>query len=516
MHRSTSYLKFFSILFFLLIGGINNSNGQGRELLLLSDNAYQYIERLQKRGFLLDLNPTALPYTYSDVSKALKNTSKNSLSELENKWFIEIEKRISRKKLKGDHAKSIEIQSLLNISDTKRLNTLEPLRNDLYLYPEVKLRAAISNDFFVGSLNLTHSYYYDQDPDGIDSGDRLYIRPEDSYMGLNYSSFNIYLGRFDQHWGSYGNSSTVLSSNARSFDRFKVGFSSKYISIESMIGELDNLSSNRLFEGKAFETGSQRRYIAAHRIDWRPNNSFTLTYFESVIYSGYNSGLSPKFMNPLLAFGFVSSNSPINDNVNLLMGLSTWWHYGNLTIDTQIMLDDIHVEDKEEVTTFSAMFNFNVSDLIQRTDIGFSLETVAYQTYNAPKASERYLYLKRGIATQNTDYVLGRLYTKVYLEEYIKGLTINPSITYYLQGEQIINQPIVRTNHDGSLIDIILTGKAERTFRGSVNIFYNPHPNIWLELDTGYYKITNFGNIANNNQNRFATILRLGFRFGFY
>lgn len=492
------------------------SKSQNREVMLLSDNTYEYISRLQKRGFLLDLNPTSLPYTYFEISSAIENVPISSLSKSEMEWYYFIKRRVNKTSKKDKSFKTLEIDNEVQLSDSKRLNTLDPLRDNFFIYPQVRLRGVLGNEFFVGSLNLTHSLYYDQDPDGIDVGDRLYIRPEDSYLGLNYSNFDLYLGRYDHHWAAYNQSSVILSNNARSFDKIKLGYTGKYISFQSILGELDNLSPNGSFQGKAIQNGSQRRYIAAHRFDWRPFKNLTLTYFESVIYSGYNSGISPKFLNPFLVFGFISSNSPINDDVNLLMGSSIWWNYQNITFDGQFLLDDIHVEDKNEVTTYSVMGNINIADIVSNTDIGFSLEAVAYQTYNAPEAEGRYLYLRRGIATQNTDYVLTKLYSKIYLDKFVTGLSITPSLTYYLQGEQVINQPIVRTNPDGSLIDIILTGEVEKTLRGGLNIFYNPHPNFWFELDTGYNKVESYQNISGRSNNRFSTIAKFGFRLRLY
>lgn len=501
--------------FLLLFSFISLSKAQNNEILLLSDNTYEYINRLQKRGYLLSLNPSSLPYTYSEVLNTLIEVDVNTLSTSERVWIEMIEGRVNKYDQK-EELSSIEIDNELTVSDSKRLNTLEPLRSDLFVYPKVRFRGILGNDFFIGSINATHSLYYDQDPDGIDVGDRLYFRPEDSYVGLNYSNFDIYLGRYDHHWAVYNQSSMMLSNNARSFDKIELGYTGKHFSLQSILGELDNLSSNGTFEGKAIEEGSQRRYFSAHRIDWYPTKKWRLTYFESVIYSGYNSSISPKFLNPLLAFSLLSSNNPINDDVNLLFGISTWWQMKKATFNVQFVLDDMHFLDRNEVTTFSASGTLNFSELISNTDIGLEIESVAYQTYNAPEAEGRYLYLRRGIATQNTDYILAKLYSKIYLDKYVKGLSVTPSIAYYLQGEQIINQPIVRTNDDGSLIDIILTGEVEKTLRSGLNIYYNPYPNFWFELNTGYNKVDNSMNISGNTKNRFSTIAKLGFRLYIY
>jgi len=486
---------------------------QENRILPVADISYEYIKRLQLRGFLLELNPTSFPHKFSDINEAILNINVEDLSNTEIRWLKFIEKRVK----KSNAIRYGELISETSFSDSKRLNTLDPLPQNFFVYPKAQLSAGIGNKGFIANANITHSLYYDQDPDGIDSGDRLYIRPEDTYVGYRSSSgFEAYIGRYDHHWAPYKESSTILSNNARSFDKLSLGYYSQYFSVQSILGELDNINSNDVFTGNAIEEGAQRRYIAAHRIDWKPKENFRLTYFESIIYSGYNSGISLKYINPLYVFGFVSSNSPINDDANLLIGGALWWQINKSTLNIQAMLDDIHVEDRDEVTTFSLFGSVNFADIFANTDFGLEMEAVAYQTYNAPAAEGRYLYLRRGIATQNTDYVLSRIYSKIYMDNIISGLEITPSLTYYLQGEQVINQPIARNNPDGSLIDIILTGKVKKTLRGGINIFYNPHPSIWVEVDTGYNKVDNFMNISGTTNNRFSTIVRIGFRFGLY
>jgi len=240
---------------------------QSNRILTLSEISYEYIKRLQHRGILLELNPTSLPYKFSDVKEAIDKVDPNKLSGSEIRWFNFIKKRVNS----SVSIRYGEITNETTLSDTKRLNTLEPLRSNFYVYPKANISAGIGDNTFVANANLTHSLYYDQDPDGIDSGDRLYIRPEDTYVGYkSKSGFEAFLGRYDHHWAPYKESSTILSNNARSFDKLSLGYYSQYFSVQSILGELDNINSNGVFSGKALEEGAQRRYIAAHRIDWNP------------------------------------------------------------------------------------------------------------------------------------------------------------------------------------------------------------------------------------------------------
>ncbi|CAN0063608.1 unnamed protein product, partial [Chrysoparadoxa australica] len=397
---------FLSIIFFSIVFPVAELNGQGSKILPVSDISYTYIKQLQIRGVISGLNPTSLPYTYSEISKSLDKIDRESISELELFWIKRVEERIK------DSDLGIELIINPSISDTKRLSELEPLRQDLFIYPFNRLNGFISFNHFIANGNITQSLYYDQDPDGIDSGDRLYLRSENAYFGYQNNGIKMYLGRYSHHWAPYGESSTLLSNHAQSFDHFSLGYDSKYISFESMLGELDNLNSNGSFTGIGISEGSQRRFFAGHRIDWRPFKNFQVTYFESVIYSGFNTGISLKYLNPFNLFGLESSNSPINEDVNLLVGFGIWSQLNKVTIHTQFMLDDMHFLDKDEVATFSTTGSILIAEAISSADIGIELEAVAYQTYNAPQPAGRYLYLGKGIATRKTDYVLGKIYSK--------------------------------------------------------------------------------------------------------
>ncbi|MEM7788746.1 MAG: hypothetical protein AAF594_13580, partial [Bacteroidota bacterium] len=52
----------------------------------VGDPAYAYVERLQRRGLLLDLHPTALPYTEAELTEALATLDGHALRGPEAEW----------------------------------------------------------------------------------------------------------------------------------------------------------------------------------------------------------------------------------------------------------------------------------------------------------------------------------------------------------------------------------------------------------------------------------------------
>ncbi|MDR9418141.1 capsule assembly Wzi family protein [Gracilimonas sp.] len=491
--------------------------GQQNRLLSMSDYTYDYIKRLQNRGMMLDLNPTALPYSYGEIKSALDKINENKLSENEVVWFEMIRARVDQNDPSEKNELGLELTVASRVSDTKRQDVLRPLNQKLYAYPYPTLSGYMEQGDFVGQFSIRHDYYYDQDPDGLDAVRRLHIRSEESYAGYQNNNFRITLGRFQNQWGKYGEPSAVMSTNARSFDQINISMKGKHFSLRSILGELDGITADGNFTGDPYREGSKNRFIATHRFDWRPSKYFGISFFESVIYSGNNSGISLKYANPFLIFGFVTDNYPKNDEHNLLIGGMVWGFYQNLSYNMQFMLDDFeHTEDFGEPITFTYLTSLTYALNNPSIDLNLEFEAVAYQTYNTHQAEGRYLYLGRSMATPTNDYIKLRLTPDFYLDQYLRGLKVSPYLAYYVQGEQVINQEFNRRYPDGSVIDVILTGNEEKTIRGGLHVLYQPRSYLWFELDTGYNNFQNRSHVQGQSDSRFVTIFKAGVRFGLY
>lgn len=490
---------------------------QQSRLLSLSDYTYDYINRMQKRGKMLDLNPTQLPYSYGEVKASLAGLSENRLTAHEKVWVDLIKDRVNYSEAGVKKSMGVELNVATRLSDTKRQNVLNPLNNNVYVYPYPSLTGYMEKDNFVGQIHVRHDFYYDQEPDGLDAGRRLYNRSEDSYVGYNGEGVRFLLGRFQHQWGRYGEASSVISTNALAFDQLNIGLKGKYFSFNSVLGELDGLSNNGTFTGRSVGADAKDRYVAMHRINWEPSRYFGMSFFETVVYSGYNSGFSLKYANPLLVFGFVTDNKPKNDENNLMLGGMMWGHHQNFSFNGQLLLDDLeHTNNVGEPITFTFLSSFNYAMSNPAIDLNLEFEAVAYQTYNTDQAEGRYLYLGRGIATQNNDYMKLKLYPDIYLDQYAQGLKVSPYVSWYAQGEQVINQEFNRRNPDGSVIDVILSGQEEETIRGGVHVLYQPISEVWFELDSGYNSLSNKNHIAGLSESRWVTIARVGVRLALY
>ena len=102
----------------------------------------------------------------------------------------------------------------------------------------------------------------------------------------------------------------------------------------------------KIYKDDSVRVGNKRRYLAAHRWDWRPSRNFMLSAMESVLYSGSNAGLSLKYLNPLHPFTFVVDNRPKNEENNGFVTGLLWAQFKRLTVHAQMMVDDFKEIDE--------------------------------------------------------------------------------------------------------------------------------------------------------------------------
>lgn len=510
-----------SFLIFGIIFGLSSqlAQAQKNQVIHLDNHVYTYIKNLQQRGHFSDLNPTALPYTRGEIDKGLQNIESEELSRTERFWFDQIAKEFGIKKpAEGEFYLYGMIEGGFDFNNTLEPNGLRPQDDKLYFLPNGASNLYGEKGDFSAQLGLRHDYFYDQDRIGDYSLSRYYVRSEDYYLGYQGDFLKAYMGRYAHQWGPYGESSTIITPNARSFDNLNISVGNSWFKVSGIFAELDNLGKDGTFDrqGKNRINGT-KRYLAIHRIDIKVNKGLRLGYFDGFIYSSQNSVPSLKYISPVNVFFFDRNTNPVNDEFNAFFGGIVWWQHRNVTTNLQIMIDDIVIKDWSiepdiEPTTFALTHSVNVSNVTDFMDIGYEAEAISYQTYNTDQAEGRYLYLKRGIANQYNDYVYGSVYTRIHAHKWLSGLTLTPRFSYLLQGEQEINQPFVSEYPNGNTIDVILTGTEEKTSRISLDILYNPIPQFWVDASVGYNYTDDHLHIPGITSSRITGNLEVGFR----
>ena len=465
----------------------NTLLAQDNRLIPVGDYTYDYIVRLQRRGHLLELNPTAVPYRRGSILDALAKVDALRLGVSEAHWVKLLNRALKPARKNEDDAEiGYKFEAAARTINSDRVDMMRPHGDAVNFYWYGTWASAyMDTGPVVGEMNLYHNRFYENDPDGFDTALRLWARSEHSYVGLHSKKASVYAGRWDVHWSVPGESAVAVSSNARSRDQLLLRIGGPRLSVTGLLSELDSATGD-YFTGRAADdtvrTMSTRRFFAAHRWDWRPSKKFMISFMESAIYSGIGSGVSLKYLNPLHPFTFVVDNVPKNDENNGFLGGLMWAQFRRLTLHGQLYIDDIKLQPSKGPETITYVSTGSAAYALPQADLTFSYEAVTSRAYNAPQAPGRYVYLNRGLATQFSDYVQTSLAAEVFLDHWTPGLRAGARATALWQGERDIRQPFPGLDERPRNI---LDGNVQRTVRGAVVAAWQPRHWFWVSLDLG-------------------------------
>lgn len=505
---------FHAFLLFTLVAVSQIGQAQDNRLLTVDDLRYRHIVRLQQHGYLLELHPTALPYTYSEVSNALARADTSSMNDRERRWMS----LISDKNPIGDTDANIGLHGEVGASavaiNSDRIDVVRTIDNSIVPYQRVYLKGAATRGHWVGQVGMTHSRYYDQDPDGIDTALRVQARAENGYVGFATQPVGIYLGRFSNQWGSYGDTGLLVSDNPRAYDQINLRFGGQKYSFRSFFAELDAITGDGRFTGTAgadsVRSGLERRFLFAHRFDFRPTKNLALTVMESILISGPGTGFSLRFLNPFTAIGLENDNVPKNDENNALLGLMLWWQLGRTTIHSQVIMDDLDVIHLgSERTSVAATANLKHTFPEKPLAVGLSADIVASRTYNTHQKEGQYVYLLRGLGTQFNDFAHVSANVDWFADIIVEGLILGSSVHYLAQGEQRITNPFPNSGDD---VPTFLSGIVENTLRVGLILEYQPTRFWWIQIDAGVNNVSNQGHFEGRTKTRFSGLANFGLR----
>lgn len=487
---------------------------------------YEYIQRLQQRGYLLQLNPTDLPYTFKDIRNSLDRLSVSELSEVEKRWYRMLDESFKGRPTNID---SMRVGGGINTgarhSSSERLNVDDPLGEGEVILPRTEFLGYLEWKNWIGQAGLNFDWFYDIDPDGLDQARRLYMRSEETYFGYNGEKFDLHVGRFDNQWSLYDRQGAFLTDNPRSFDQIQLRFGSSKLSFSSILGELDNMSSDSTFTGRSFELGAVRRYLFLHRLDWSPLPNLKLSFVEGELYFSQTASIQMRNLLPLHFLFFESYNRPMNNNSNIMLGGSVWYQTGSLTLFFQVMIDDVDIKsqdgpnDPKHPLPFTVNSSITIADVAKQFDIGLEADLVGTNTYRSGRYQDQWTFAQRGIATNFSDYIRTKVYTTFY-PNWMRGLKIEPALTLYWKGTEDLRGLRTPFELDGSPMPAILANTVERTLRPSLYLRYQPMSttlfdpskdirfNFWVDADMGVNFVENYYNVEGVTDRRFIGLFR--------
>ena len=507
----------------LLIGTVSpviqTARAQSGRLVPLNDWSYEYIERLQRRGYLLELHPTALPYTQGEVASALKRVHRRKLRGAERHWVQLLEARFDlRRTRKGTAVVGGWLEAGAAVANNDRLDPVRPTATgnpllelgDARIYPNAALHIYLDHRPVVAEVGLQHDVFFDVDPDGLDAVNRLYVRNEHAYVGLNTRLASLYLGRFGNHWAPAGSPGVLISGNPRNYDVATLRLGGTRLALRSMLAELDAANPDGTFTGRARDDLSGtgiNRYLAAHRLDWRPRKSLAFSLSESALYSGPGAAPSLKFASPVHVFLFLIDNRPKNEEHNGFFAASAWAHKKPFTGSIQVLLDDFDFINGSEPASIATVAEVHYA-ATHWLDLSATAHVVTALTYNTHQPEGRYLYLMRGIASEYSDFVQAGIKAD-FAPTSIPALSVAPHVQMLWQGEGDIMNPFppVSTEHE-----TILLGTVAQTVRAGTRLRYQPDPRVWVAADLGWNWVENEGNWPGVESVRFVGLFEFGVR----
>jgi len=544
----------------LAVSGVAQAQQDSRVLSLYDRQSYEYIQQLQDRGHLLELHPTDMPYRYDELHEALEGVTEYEFSGVQAQWIRHLRDRIG---LNASEKPVLDLRggSYLQVNNSERDHMYRPSDDIAYVWPMIELAPGIRYQGWVVQAHARFEYYEDRNIDGLDAVNRFWVRNEETYVGYSNEFLEVYGGRVLNHWGVYGQSSGLVSDHSVTYDQVKINVGTKHLQLSSVMGYLDNLKSDDVFNGDTrWDPLSVKRYLFAKRLDWRPREHLMFSYRESLIFSGWDAVPQPKYMLPGYIGFFQADNAPQNDFINYLTGIAFWGQFGGgrvhgdgfaksgaksgaksqsssqniLTLHTEVIIDDIiffrERRGIDERSNFNVFFNAAYALSQRPLTLQLNAEMVSSQSYNTDQAQGRYLYLGRGIATQFNDYVFGEFRTQLFLDGKLQGLRVSPYLGGLLQGEQVIDKefigsPLTQKDKDPDELepvpDFVLSGVVQETFRAGVEwVYYSPaergwKKGWWLRGDVGLNVMRNLGNVVGKDRTRPVGMIELGVQFDF-
>jgi len=558
MSRGLSFFVWMGMV--LAVSGVAQAQQDSRVLSLYDRQSYEYIQQLQDRGHLLELHPTDMPYRYDELHEALEGVTEYEFSGVQAQWIRHLRDRIG---LNASEKPVLDLRggSYLQVNNSERDHMYRPSDDIAYVWPMIELAPGIRYQGWVVQAHARFEYYEDRNIDGLDAVNRFWVRNEETYVGYSNEFLEVYGGRVLNHWGVYGQSSGLVSDHSVTYDQVKINVGTKHLQLSSVMGYLDNLKSDDVFNGDTrWDPLSVKRYLFAKRLDWRPREYLMFSYRESLIFSGWDAVPQPKYMFPGYIGFFQADNAPQNDFINYLTGIAFWGQFGGgrvhgdgfaksgaksgaksqsssqniLTLHTEVIIDDViffrERRGIDERSNFNVFFNAAYALSQRPFTLQLNAEMVSSQSYNTDQAQGRYLYLGRGIATQFNDYVFGEFRTQLFLDGKLQGLRVSPYLGGLLQGEQVIDKefigsPLTQKDKDPDELepvpDFVLSGVVQETFRAGVEwVYYSPaergwKKGWWLRGDVGLNVMRNLGNVVGNDQTRPVGMIELGVQFDF-
>ena len=300
------------------------------------------LNKLEISGIIDGYHRNSLPLSRSDVTKILQKTEKRihteeiTLSSIDRKLLDKLKREfkaelLERYKFDTDNGykqkTDIRIQSESREANSEIALALQSglhyaignNRSQITFYTELEVADSEPGTDYVESYFLPDAAPLEKTADQrYEKWHRDYVVDfKRSYLQYQFAAFgdaefDILIGRDYVYWGTSPEKSVSISDNSPPFEL--VRFTAK-------IGTLKATAFTSQLNSTWYDDGSTRylakRFLSAHRLDYRFRDWLEIGVSEMVLYGGDVQALQWKYVNPFIPYYAVQYNAKKDDNIVL-------------------------------------------------------------------------------------------------------------------------------------------------------------------------------------------------------
>ncbi len=226
---------------------------------------------------------------------------------------------------------------------------------------------------------------YDTRHRGVRWQESLTANMDDAYFKGLWGPWEFYWGRSFLKWGRSDHDGLLLSGQAPPFDYGKIIFRRSHFLFEYFITTLDDQRSR---DGHVVN-----RYLAGHRLDFRPWPWIEIAGSEVVVFGGAERSLEWYYLNPFIPYYWEQLNEKKDDNPLWNVEISVF-PYPGWEIYGEFLIDDFQIDFEDEPHQLGGLVRVAAT-----APFGFnrSYHTVEYSrvntsVYGQNKDENRYYY----------------------------------------------------------------------------------------------------------------------------
>jgi len=378
--------------------------------------AYDAIQQLQTRGYLLDLSPGFKPYRRTEVAEALQKLEKSAdISKLPqpDQWLIgKLKKEFSYEMnllnakqenpdtsftdmrfseeaflnlAKGDY-KTFKYADKVEFRPTLRSEFGFDIGNHFLLYTDATVDQTLNDDtLYTGSKKFGLRALHQQ----------AYLQYSDKYIDFTF-------GRDYLSWGYGNNGTTLISTTPGAFDMASLFIKTGVLKFNWFVAQLnpdslftrDTTDYTRLWPTGPTPNTSQppiaNRYFTGSRVEFNIADKVFLGVYQAATFGGQNVPIDLELINPVRTTYETEANSNKDPNTFIGADVSVFWprdlnFYGDLMIDDWQVDHKVITDLKPDVYAFD--LGVKASNILSRfgvsgTDANLQFSMVRNRVYN--------------------------------------------------------------------------------------------------------------------------------------